>query len=130
MTTQDELNFIKETIPLASALRTETVNSADQTNDGYRGVILVLNISAEDGAITLTPKVQIKDPVSGNYVDLAGAVFPAQTATGIKMLTIYPGIAETGNVSVNDVLPVTWRIVATMSGSTSMTYSIAAILIP
>ena len=127
---QDELKFIKEDIVLASALRTATATSDDQNNDGYRGVILILNMSAEDGAITLTPKVQVKDPVSGNYVDLAGAAFAAQTATGTKMLTIYPGLAETANVSVSDVLPKTWRIVSTMSGSTSMTYSIAAILIP
>ena len=117
---------------LASLLRSVTANSDTIENVGWRGVVLFLNITAEDGAITLTPKVQVLDPVSGAWVDLAGAVFAAQTATTAApvMLTIYPGIAETANVSVSDVLPRNWRVVATMSGTTSMTFSIGACYLP
>ena len=74
--------------------------------------------------------MQVLDPVSGTWIDLAGAAFPAQTGTGAAMLTIYPGIAETANVSVSDVLPRNWRVVATMSGTTSMTFSIGACYLP
>ena len=84
---------------------------------------------ADDAGAAVTGNI-VEDDNGRTLIFDAGAAFAAQTATGTKMLTIYPGIAETANVSVSDVLPKTWRVVATQSGSTSMTYSISAILIP
>ena len=119
----------KEVTVLSSALRSATTNSDELENDGYRGVRLIVDISAEDGAVTLTPKIQAIDHLSGNAVDLPGAAFTGLTATGTYMLTVYPGIAETANETVDDILPKRWRVAATMSGSTSMTYSISATLL-
>ena len=123
MSSQSELAFHAEKQVLASgALAEGANNSDDQTNDGYRGVQLVLDYTAESGTSpTLDVKVQVKDPVSGNYVDLAGAAFAQQNAVGTNMLTIYPGIAETANVTVSDGLAKTWRIVGTVGGSDTPT---------
>ena len=116
-----------------SAARTATANSDDNFSHGSRGLWVVLNITAVSGTSpTLDVKLQRKDSRSGEYVDLPGAVFAQKTATGTAGLTVYPGIAETGNVSVSDVISEVFRAVATLGGSSTptFTYTLAGSLIP
>lgn len=117
---------------LASAARTDsTVTSVDQTNERWRGVRLILDITAKSGTNpTLDVKVQGKDPVSGNYYDIPGAAFAEQSTVTTVELVIYPGVAETANVSVSDVLPEVWRVHATTGGTDTptFTYSVGASL--
>ena len=40
------------------------------------------------------------------------------------MLKIYPNIAASANVSVNDVLPVHWNMTAVVAGGTGVTATI------
>lgn len=124
MASAGELAFHKEQTVAASAARTATLTGADQTNEGWRGVVLTLDITVWN-ATSLDVKVQMKDVVSGQYVDIPGAAFAQKTGTGTDTLVIYPGIAETANRSVSDVLPPRWRIVGTQVG-TSVTYSVGA----
>lgn len=122
-----------ERILLASATRTATVTGADELNPAGRGLRLFLDITAAAGTTkTLDVKVQWKDPISGAYLDLPGAAFAQQTAAATLMLTIYPGISETGNRDVSDVLPRVWRFVATLGGTggPSFTYSLGASYLP
>lgn len=130
MSSLSELGFTKQITMLASALRSASANSAEFTNDGHRGVRLFLDITAEDGTVTLDVKLQVKDHVSGKWIDLPGAAFAQKSGTGHSVLTVYPGIAETANESVSDVLGKSFRAVATLGGTTSMTFSLAAELIP
>lgn len=113
---------------LASAARTTTTSSADLVNYDARGVRLYLDVSAASGTTpTLDCKVQGKDPVTGDYVDLPGAAFAQKTAAGSDDLTVYPGIAETANETVSDVLGKTWRVTCAIAGtSPSFTFSIGA----
>lgn len=127
MATAGELSFHKEFTVAASAARTATLTGSDQTNEGWRGVVLTLDITAWN-ATTLDVKAQMKDATSGKYVDIPGAAFAQKSGTGTDTLVIYPGIGETANRSVSDVLPATWRIVGTQVG-TSVTYSVGASLI-
>jgi len=117
-----------EVIVLGSAARTVTLNSPDQENPACRGVRLYLDVTAASGTTpTLDVKVQTKDPASGTYADLPGAVFTQKTAVSFDDLTIYPGIAETANETVSDALSATWRLVATIGGGTpSFTFSVGA----
>jgi hypothetical protein len=119
---------------LASAARVAaTVNSTDQykPHGGIKGARVYLDITAKVGTNpTLNVKVQGKDSLSGQYVDLASAAFAEATATSVAMLTIYPGIAESSNVSVSDMLPSIWRIQSASASDTStpavsFTYSVA-----
>ena len=112
----------------ASSARTATENSSDQTNDCARGVRLFLDITAASGSSpTLDVKVQTKDPVSDSYVDLTGAAFAQQNSTATLDLVIYPGVGETSNRAVSDVLSSVWRVVATFGGSRpSFTFSVGA----
>jgi len=114
----------------ASAARTATENSQDMENVGCRGVWLMLNMTAASGTPTLDLKVQRKCPLSDIYVDLPGGTFAQKTGTGTDDLTIYPGITDTANESVNDVISSRWRVVATIGGGTpSITFSLTASMI-
>jgi len=39
-------------------------------------------------------------------------------STGTTVLTVYPGLTAAANVTVNDVLPRTWRVITAIGGST------------
>lgn len=116
MSSPINLNFI----PLDLQARTETLASPDQDNTRWRGVRLYLGITAAAGTSpTLDVKVQTKDPATGAYIDLAGGAFAQKTGTGEADLVIYPGVAETANVSVSDILARIWRVLATIAGTTA-----------
>jgi len=115
----------------SSAARTATANGADTKNDYAKGVVLFLDITAASGTSpTLAVKLQSKDDLSGAYVDVPGVSFATKTGTGSSSLTLYPGIAETANISVSGILSRDFRAVATIGGtSPSFTFSLNAELI-
>lgn len=104
--------------------------SADQTNSDWKGVRLFLNTTAETGTSSGTCKVQNYDYTSLTYQDVPGAAFAAidDTSSDDVNLTVYPGVAETANVSVSDVLGRRWRVHCAITG-TSLTFSIGAHLL-
>jgi hypothetical protein len=112
----------------ASAARTSaTYSTADLTNAQWRGIKAVVRTSAFTSG-TFTPKIQAKDPVSGQYYDLlAGA---AIAGTGTIVLTVYPGIAVSANVSASDVLPGTFRLQLIGAATPSATNSVSFTLLP
>lgn len=109
-----------------SAARTVTANSSDVDNYSARGVRCLLDVTAASGTTpTLDVKLQSKDPISGKYVDLPGAAFTQKTAASTDDLTVYPGVAETANETVSDVISGVWRAVATIGGTTpSFTFTL------
>jgi hypothetical protein len=118
-------NITVTTLTAASANGTST----DQTNFEGRGLKLVIDVTAISGtSATLTVTIQGKDPVSGKYFNIL--VSAGLTATGTTVLTVYPGAAVSANVSANDILPKTWRVSYTITGTTpSVTATIGAVVI-
>lgn len=111
----------------ASASIGATAALTAQVNKGHRGAKIYVDASAVSGTSpTLDLKVQTKDPSTGDWIDLPGAVFAQITAAAAQNLTIYPGIAETGNVSVSDVLSRNWRLHGTVGGSDTPTVTFSA----
>lgn len=111
---------------LPSAARTATpVDSVDQTNSGWRGVHVIINVTAYTSG-TYTPYIQAKDPVSGTYYSIL--VGPAISATGLTVLKIYPGMATIANGASADFLPRIWRVRFVGASSPSMTFSVGAFL--
>lgn len=113
------------TTVLASAARTATVASADQYNpDGWRGVHVVIDVTA----ITATPSVvftvQGRDPVSGQYYTILASA--AVTATGTTVLRIFPGATAAANTVANDCVPPIWRVNAVHGDADSITYTVSA----
>lgn len=105
---------------------TTSQNSADLTNADGRGVKVFVNVtSAGTGSITVA--VQAKDPASGTYATLLASA--AIVANGLALLTVYPGLPATANVSANDVLPRQWRVAVTANNANPVNYTVGASLI-
>jgi len=117
--------FNTQVIPFESVARSivsggtaATFESSVQQNLGWRGVRLILNISAALGeSKALDVKLQTKDPVSGAWIDIPGAAFAQKSATGTDDLIVYPAVAETANRSVSDVISGEWRALATVAAT-------------
>ena len=100
---------------------TTTQTTQDFKNEWGCGSEIYLNVSnAGTGSITIT--VQGKDPTSGVYYNvLQGA---AVTSNGFTRYQIFPGATTAANVSVNDLMPYTWRIVMTANNANAISYSV------
>lgn len=101
--------------------QTVTSTSPDFKNEWGRGAKVYINMSAAGtGSVTFT--IQGKDSTSGTYYTILAS--PAVVANGFSVLTVYPGAPVTANVSVNDLLPYTWRILATANNANAASYSV------
>lgn len=107
----DNILLLSET-----AAASGTYTSDDQTNTGARGVKVYLNISAIGASVTVTVTIQGKDPVSGSYYTILASA--AKSATGLTVLTVYPGLTASANVVASDVLPRTWNVIAVVADTT------------
>lgn len=126
----------KPVVVLASTTNTDSgspFTHGPQNLAQFKGVRLFLDISAASGTTpTLDAKVQVQDPATGEWADLPGASWAQQTTTTAAPLplTIYPGVAETANESVNDLVGEKLRVHVTIGGTTpSFTYTIGATLL-
>lgn len=128
-------NANRNGIIFASAARNETDDPAglgagiyvsdEFHNFNARGIDLFVDTTTS-GAGGLAVKLQKKDPASGNWYDIAGATTSTINDPADVLLTVYPGIAETANVSVSDHLGLTWRVHATVT-TASVTFSVGAV---
>ena len=120
---------------LASAARTVTTSSPNQTNHNSRGVIIYLTVTANPGgAETLKVSLIYIDPVSGaESSDIASNTTVAAT-NGLYTLQIYPSTLDTtdsqaNNATYSTMLPRTWKATVTPSAAGSFTYSLGYSLI-
>lgn len=108
-------------------------NSADLSNTDWRGVNVVVNVTAITGTTpTLTVSIQGKDPVSGQYYTLV-TNGSAINATGTFVFSVYPGgptSTSSPAFSTASPLPRTWRILYAIGGTTpAVTATMSASLI-
>lgn len=110
----------------------------------HKGVLLVLNRTADTGTCTLDAKVQFYSTVAAAWLDVEGAAFVqyADGATGARYLLLYPGVtgAEADDaiplntskgVKCGQYLPRQWRVAVTVGGTTvTSTYALEAHLLP
>ena len=112
---------------LPSLARTATANSATLNNSSWKGVKVIINMSAFTSG-TFTAHIQGQNPITSAYYDVC--VSPAIVATGVTVLTVYPGLTNSSNVICSDILPAIWRLsvvgastpVGTYSASMSLNY--------
>lgn len=109
-----------------SSAATTTVTLADQTNAQWtRAHVIVTTTGLSSG--NFTPKVQGKDPVSGNYYDLVTGT--TISGTGTVVLRVVPGASNTTG-TVSDFLPKTWRVQLVGASTPIGTLSIGGFLAP
>lgn len=106
---------------LASAARTTTQTSADQTNYNHRGIKITIDVTVGSG-LSLVVTLDNKDSVSGKFVN----VITGAAITGISTVvyTVFPGATAVTNLTVNDIIARLFRIVVTAGNATSATYSV------
>jgi hypothetical protein len=105
-------------------------NSSDYVNRGARGIsVFVKNTAGSGTTPTVTVKLQAKS-ATGDYYDVPSATTAAIAGgtPATTYFTVYPGVAETANVSVSDTLPAIYRLVWTIGGSSTptVTFSVDA----
>jgi len=98
---------------------------------GSKGAKFFLNISAVSGTTpTCIVKIQEKNPISGSWIDVQGALFASKTGVGVDTLEVYPGVVAVANRRVSGVLSKTVRAAALIGGTTpSFNMSLAAVLL-
>ncbi len=111
-----------------SKARTADENSASQNNYAYRGVQVMVNISATTASGAGTYTLQGYDELSDSWFTVLASA--SKDATGFFTLTVYPGIAASSNVSANTVLPKRWRLAWDLTAGTGHTFSASATLLP
>lgn len=119
------MGYSDSVVLLASAARTATPTIADQFTEGAARCHVIVDVTAAAGT-GVTPKIQGKDAASGKYYDvLVGSVI---TTTGTSVLKVGPGLTASANAAASDFLPAVWRVVVTHSDSSSLTYSVGAVI--
>lgn len=113
---------------LASAARTASVNSADFTNYGYRGLHVVIDATALAATPSVVFTIQGYSPVGDDYYTILASA--AVTGAGQTILRVFPGATAAANLVANDYVPGIWRVSAVAGDADSLTYSVAASLLP
>ena len=111
----------------ASAAYTASWNGDDQTNVNARGVVVTIDCTVDPAAASVVFTIQGKDAESGKYYTILASAAVAGVET--RVLRVYPGLTAAGNLTVSDVLPRTWRVIATHADTDSITYSVGASLV-
>jgi len=122
-----------EVTVLASATRTTSGASSDQTNFNARGVIVVVDITAVSGTFATGEGLKLwiaaKDGTSGKRFAISPVIGP-YTASGLYHILIYPGTTDTAAriTAENDIpLPRTWNVTYDITGTNpSFTFSVGA----
>lgn len=113
----------------ASAARTASTNSSTMDfnpNAPFTGMKCLLDVSAASG--TLDVSIQEQDPLSTNFATPSLASFSQKTATGADSLLIAPGVTESANSKVDDVIVNDWRARAVIGGaSPTFTFTLGCV---
>jgi hypothetical protein len=110
------LNFVATPTPQSPVL------SPNQQNLGARGLKVVIDVTALTGAAGITVTIQGYDCASWKYYSMLSST--NITAVGTTVLNLYPGAANTANLSVNDQLPEWWRLNLVLSGVGTITATV------
>ena len=119
----------EELIILASAARTATLQSADQVNYNGSGLIVIVDFETEVDTVSITPYLQIKDSISGNYFTIWTAAAAIEAVGTFAYLFAPGGAAGSFTEAVNLRLARTWRFGMTHADADSATYSVSAVIL-
>ena len=124
----------KRTVTIRSSSALGATGATERVSShGARCIIIYMEVTAVSGSSpTLDCKVQGYDALGDVWHDITGAAFAQKTGTGSDYLTIYPGIGETANEAVSDVIPQHIRVHSTLGGSSTptVTFTLGGVFIP
>jgi hypothetical protein len=125
------MDYYPSNILLPSASRTTSQPGTPISNNPpaaapARGIKVTVNTTVI-GTGSITVSIYGIDAAGAKYLILASAAIVTNTTT---VLTVYPGLPATANVSANDVLPRNYQIDVVANNANAATYSVAADLLP
>lgn len=114
---------------LASAARTADAFSDAQMNDaGYKGILILFDVTAETGTAVVTPKLQYYNAAPATAEWEVWKTGTALSATGETQWIIYPvydlGTALGLTLETAAPLPINWRLFMDVADADSLTYSV------
>jgi hypothetical protein len=113
----------------ASAARTTTWLSANQTNPGTVGVMVFVNVTAIGGSASLQMKFRPQDQLSGQDLGInVGNAITATLGTAAYMFVIHPSIPTSpGNFysTLQAPVPRIWTVQLVAATNDSVTYSVS-----
>lgn len=111
---------------IASQVVTSTIHATFTSTPPMTHGQIIVNVSARTGG-SIVPSIEGYDPASGTwYTILTGT---SMSSVSQQVLLVGPNFAATANVSVNNMLPATWRVTLT-SSSANLTASVGANVAP
>ena len=122
---------VQTTNYIAASLVSATQNGADRTNYNFKGLTILVDVTARNGTSTITLALQSKDG-NNNY----GAIWTATaalSATGQARYHIYPtaenneGWTEHANTSLGAR---TYRVIATYGGADTISFDVDLVELP
>lgn len=114
---------------LASAARTAETPSPLQTNYNGQGLIIFVDWTVETDTVTLTPRLEIQDSISGDYFTIWTAA-AGLTAIGHAVYLFVPGgAAGSYTEAVNLRIARDWRFVMGVGDTDEATYSVSAVVL-
>ncbi len=118
---------------LSSAARTATTNSPDIVNYDHKGIMLLLNVTANPGGV-VTLLLSVEAKIGGVYRALTAFTVTAAATNANYAYTLLPGAAETAAIANHEVqalpIPRVFRVTVTHSAAGSWTYAVDGVLLP
>lgn len=112
---------------LASAARTASVDSSDFSNEGFRGLHLIIDATASAATPSVVFTIQGYSGLGNDYYTILASA--AVTGAATSVLRVYPGLTAAANLVANDCLPSIWRVSAVAGDADSLTYSVNAVML-
>lgn len=95
---------------------------------GNAGFTVATFQQGSGGTASVVFKIQGKDPASGAYYDILESAAVAGVET--RILRVHPDLTASPNLIAKDILPKTWRVIATAGDADPLTYSVGYSTLP
>ena len=105
-----------------SAARTATPTAVEITDDLVTGIHVIINVTASAATPSVVPTIDGFDPLSATWYNLLTGA--AITGTGATVLRVHPDLVAAANLTAQDFLPETYRVVMTHADADSITYTV------
>ena len=124
MTSTRDLSLAAKEIFLPPGNRSSDTFGADRSGSVYRSIVVIINVTS-GAAGNVDVRVEGKDANGAYYT-----IIQSLTISGVSQtkLIVCPGAPSTPNVSANEPLPETWRVVAEHHNANLLNYSIGLML--
>lgn len=112
-------------VALESAARTATPSVATYRNPGFKGVHVIVDVTALSATPSVVVKVEGQDPATEEFYEiLSGTAITDVTGTGTYVFKVYPGIEPSPGAAASDGIPKFWRVRPVHADADSITYSV------